>query len=469
MSKPQVGGGFGEFSGAGRSGGAGLVIPAVVAGFAAAVGVWIAWFFTHLPWLGLSEKVAMPVLLVVWVLGVAHFAARVPKKNSIVVGVIGGVICALVGLLALGTKLAAPAQDNVSPGLVPNAGVIVLGFLALGAALGGAAGVLGMVLHRGARFDGVNAKDRSWWLGQFAIVAAAAVLPLIFIGGLVTSTNSGMAVPDWPNTYGSNMFLYPLGPRARADVYLEHSHRLFGTMVGLTLIVLAVGTFMIEKRRWVWVMVGTALGLVIVQGVLGGTRVTQDSRWLAAGHGVVGQLVFGLVAACGVVLSGEWSGSVIGLDAARAKKLKSMSTALLHTLILQLILGAVYRQTRHEHVLYTHIVFSMAVLVIGLLCAFKFAAIKDRGWVLPTLGRFIAASLVVQWGLGWAAFLVAGSTPDPTSIPSSIVRTVHQANGALLLALAAAAFTLGRLAWRQASATAAATTEGAAAAPAHGR
>ena len=63
--------------------------------------------------------------------------------------------------------------------------------------------------------------------------AVVAVAPLLFVGGLVTSTNSGMAVPDWPNTFGSNMFLYPLGPRAQPDVYLEHSHRLFGTLVGL--------------------------------------------------------------------------------------------------------------------------------------------------------------------------------------------------------------------------------------------
>ena len=73
-------------------------------------------------------------------------------------------------------------------------------------------------------------------LHRFAAFVVAATAILIFAGGLVTSTGSGLSVPDWPNTFGTNMFLYPLGPRAAPDVFLEHSHRLFGTLVGLSAI-----------------------------------------------------------------------------------------------------------------------------------------------------------------------------------------------------------------------------------------
>src|SRR5262249_17734296 len=151
--------------------------------------------------------------------------------------------------------------------------------------------------------------------------AAASVAPLVFIGGLVTSTNSGMAVPDWPNTYGSNMFLYPLGPRVRPDVFFEHAHRLFGTLVGLTTLVLMVWTLIAERGVGVRRPAIAAFVLVCLQGVLGGIRVRmgsadpeQDNRALAMLHGVLAQLTFGVVVACAVFLSPAYAQAPAGID-----------------------------------------------------------------------------------------------------------------------------------------------------------
>src|SRR3954453_2556847 len=86
---------------------------------------------------------------------------------------------------------------------------------------------------------------RSPWPHRLAVVLAAATFPLLWVGGLVTTTKAGMAVPDWPSTYGYNLFLYPwetwlYGP---GDLFIEHGHRLFAALVGLLTIVLVVLTW----------------------------------------------------------------------------------------------------------------------------------------------------------------------------------------------------------------------------------
>jgi hypothetical protein len=205
--------------------------PAIVVGFATALGLWCTWFITHLPWLGMPEPAAVLTVLSFWILASLYSGFVVGRRGGLV-GMLGGAIASILGLLVLGSRLRQPDSDAS----VPNAGLIALGFVGTGMVIGLLGGALGG-LAGAARAQN---RPEPCWLSRFAIVAAASVAPLIFIGGLVTSTNSGMAVPDWPNTFGSNMFLYPLGPRARPDIYLEHAHRLFGTLGGLSVLTLAV-------------------------------------------------------------------------------------------------------------------------------------------------------------------------------------------------------------------------------------
>src|SRR5213080_4043730 len=79
-------------------------------------------------------------------------------------------------------------------------------------------------------------------LHVIALLTAAATFPLIFMGGLVTSHGAGMSVPDWPNSYGYNMFLFP--PRLWiGGILYEHTHRLMGTVVGFLSILLVICAF----------------------------------------------------------------------------------------------------------------------------------------------------------------------------------------------------------------------------------
>jgi len=115
--------------------------------------------------------------------------------------------------------------------------------LLAGAAIGA------LAAHAGSAGHAPRAASPNW-IGAFAGVAAAATLGLVTIGGLVTSNDAGLAVVDWPNSFGYNMFLYPLS-RMTGGIYYEHAHRLFGSLVGLDDAVLAIVLWRTEERGWV--------------------------------------------------------------------------------------------------------------------------------------------------------------------------------------------------------------------------
>src|SRR5882724_5465134 len=142
-------------------------------------------------------------------------------------------------------------------------------------------------------------------LHVIAVLTATATFPLIFMGGLVTSHGAGMSVPDWPNSYGYNMFLFP--PRLWiGGILYEHTHRLMGTVVGMLSIALAIWAWRVETRRWVRWLAASTLLAVILQGVLGGLRVVLVKLDLAIVHACVAQAFFLLAALCAVVTSNWW-------------------------------------------------------------------------------------------------------------------------------------------------------------------
>ena len=184
------------------------------------------------------------------------------------------------------------------------------------------------------------------WLTRFAWVTAALTLGLICLGGLVTSKGAGMAVPDWPTTYGYNMFLFPVHLWT-GGIFYEHTHRLVASCVGLLTTILAVWLWLRESRivlRWLGVL---AFFLVVLQGVLGGLRVTLYKDEIGIFHAVLGQTFFVLVAAIALFASGvggRWVRSVREGDlSARLSLLVVAATILAFA---QLILGA---SMRHQH------------------------------------------------------------------------------------------------------------------------
>jgi cytochrome c oxidase assembly protein subunit 15 len=143
------------------------------------------------------------------------------------------------------------------------------------------------------------------WLYWFAVLTALATLALIGIGGLVTSHEAGMSVPDWPTTYGYNMFLFPIN-KWLGGIFYEHSHRLLASLVGLMTTVLAVWLWLKDRRPWMpWLGVAAFL-LVVAQGVLGGLRVTLHMDSLGIYHATIAQLFFVLTCAIALFTSRFW-------------------------------------------------------------------------------------------------------------------------------------------------------------------
>src|SRR5688500_19152562 len=125
------------------------------------------------------------------------------------------------------------------------------------------------------------------------------------MGGLVTSLGAGMSVPDWPNSYGYNMFTFPPSKWV-GGIFYEHTHRLMGTVVGMLSIALTVVAWRTEPRRWVrWLATGV-LGAVIFQGVLGGLRVLLVELDLAIVHAGFAQAVLCLTGLMWVATSKWW-------------------------------------------------------------------------------------------------------------------------------------------------------------------
>ena len=186
------------------------------------------------------------------------------------------------------------------------------------------------------------------WLHRFAVFAAVATFCLIWVGGLVTSHGAGMAVPDWPTTYGYNLFFFPISKWV-GGIFYEHTHRLVASAVGFLTIILAIWLGLKEERRWVRWLGVAALGAVILQGVLGGLRVTQMKDALGVFHATLAQLFFALMSSIALFTSAWWRrvpGPTQKMSIYAVDALRYSFVTVTGLILLQLILGATMR---HQH------------------------------------------------------------------------------------------------------------------------
>jgi cytochrome c oxidase assembly protein subunit 15 len=182
-------------------------------------------------------------------------------------------------------------------------------------------------------------------LHLIAVLTACATFPLIFMGGLVTSHQAGMSVPDWPNSYGYNMFLFP--PRLWiGGILYEHTHRLMGTVVGLLAISLVVASFFSKwagkRERWLAALV---LAAVIFQGVLGGLRVVLVKLDLAIVHACVAQAFFCLIVFVALAASKWWHqfNEPSPREKGNRRALVTLGVVTVVAIYFQLIVGATMR------------------------------------------------------------------------------------------------------------------------------
>jgi heme a synthase len=180
-----------------------------------------------------------------------------------------------------------------------------------------------------------------WALHRYACFCAGSILFLICIGGMVTSKNAGMSVPDWPNTYGYNMFFFPWQSWV-GGIFYEHSHRLVASGVGVLMTGLAIW-LCFQERIWLRWMGGVVPLFVFLEGCIGGLRVVLSEDQLGILHGALAQLLFVSVSLIALFTSRWW----IEIRSGRTSgKWTGRTLAICGLIFCQLLLGATMR---HEH------------------------------------------------------------------------------------------------------------------------
>lgn len=177
----------------------------------------------------------------------------------------------------------------------------------------------------------------------YARVLAVATLVLIAAGGMVTSTHSGLSVPDWPTTYGQNMFTFPLSQMV-GGIFYEHGHRLIASGVGFLTIGLVLFQWKVEPRAWVRRLGWISLAAVILQGTLGGLTVLYllpDA--ISIGHAGLAQLFFCLTVTIALVTSRGWREGEP--TPAVARSFGARMAALTALVYAQILVGATVRHT----------------------------------------------------------------------------------------------------------------------------
>lgn len=281
----------------------------------------------------------------------------------------------------------------------------------------------------------------------FACLMVGATWCLLFVGAMVTSTNSGLAVPDWPTTYGQNMFLYPLS-EMKGGIFYEHGHRLFASLIGFLALVNAVllGGRRPGAIRW---LSFAALLLVVVQGVLGGLTVRMKLPMpVSAAHGGTAQLFFLSTLLLATWASQSWKNSARPLRFDWAAPGVKASLAFLVAGYAQILVGAVMRHsyaglaiptfplafggwipTFWNFGLVTHFIHTRILplaLVIFLLAALK-PTWNAKARLIRFSSRLLALLFLLQVTLG-ASVIWTHKTP--------LIASLHLATGAALLACA---------------------------------
>ena len=259
---------------------------------------------------------------------------------------------------------------------------------------------------------------------RLAVLTAAATCVLIVFGGLVTNTGAALAVPDWPTTFGHNMFLFPWSQMV-GGVFYEHSHRLLGSLVGM--LTLALAAVLWPRGGRLRALGIVAVVAVIAQGVVGGLRVVLLTDGLAMVHGPLAQGFFALIVAIALMTSARMARPAPALDGAT----RGLTLAAATLVYLQIVFGALLT---HVGRIDLHLVGALAVFALVPVVTARLRRTGDA--VAAPAARALLLLLAVQLLLGVGAYLarfsaiwIPGGQVTMLALP-----VAHRLTGGLILA-----------------------------------
>lgn len=300
-------------------------------------------------------------------------------------------------------------------------------------------------MGRATSIAAVEGAPRSAWPRRLALATLCVAVPLAFFGGSVTTLEAGLAIDGWlvlePGRGDWFLWFYPVEQWFRdAGTFVEHTHRLLGSAVGLLAIATVVACLLRERGAARGLSVA-ALAAVIAQGTLGGLRVLEKSDDLAFLHGAFGQAVFALLAATWIATSPAW-------QAARARAIANAaplrSAALLATAAVyaQIVAGAWLRHGGSGLALLVHLVLILAVVGAVVRAGRELRAASAEPALDPAeasalrrCARTLHALLWAQVALGVGAFfsvyVLVGKVA--ATVEQGLFPTLHVLGGAALL------------------------------------
>jgi len=309
-----------------------------------------------------------------------------------------------------------------------------------------------------ANVDSSAAEQYRPALFYFALGALVWITLLLYAGGFTTTIRAGMAFLDWPLSNGS---INPEGWLEDKDMAAEHSHRLLGMIMGMICIGLCLSTHLMRTAKRLRKMGNWLVGLVILQGLLGGLRVRLDrlnleidhnlyAQFFAIAHATLAQLFLCLLAAFAISTSRSWIERRAGFSQRPSKTLINIGLCVCGVIVLQLVAGAVMRHahaglaiptfplTPHGTLVppvfdfgiaihFAHRVGALLATIATLVYCIRIWKEKKERSALGISAAFLLGLLALQSALG---ILII------ETVRNEHVTTLHMLNGAFTLALA---------------------------------
>lgn len=272
-------------------------------------------------------------------------------------------------------------------------------------------------------------------LHNFALFTAIATFVLIVAGALVTSNDAGLAVPDWPTSFGS---LYRIPPM-EGGIQFEHVHRLLAEFVGFLTVILAFWTWRSDPRSWMRKLGFTALLTVAIQVILGGVTVLKFLPPAASvAHATLGQTFFCIAVAIALFTTRDWlDEEPLPALERQSPPLPALAWITVAAVFVQLLLGSMLRH--HTMKLLPHLVAAAIVTVLVFWTAMQTLTQRSAINRLRYPAIVLLAFLLVQLGLGFTAYLTRVAWGSSSGAPTAamVASTVaHVSVGGLLLAAA---------------------------------
>ncbi len=278
------------------------------------------------------------------------------------------------------------------------------------------------------------------YLHRYAVFTSCCTFLLLIAGALVTSNDAGLAVPDWPTSYGS--FFPPMV----GGIFYEHGHRMVATFVGVLTIGLAVWLWRAESRPWMRWLGWIALGAVIAQGLLGAATVKfLLPPPVSVAHAGLAQSFFCLTVALTLFTGRWWQSEISPMRDSGSPPLKTLTVATVAVTFLQLLLGAAFRHNAFgivPHLVGAAVVLAM-VIVAGRVARKRVPESRPVRRIGAALHALVGTQLLLG-GAAWWSRIATLEAPQPQ--PEMILLTVlHTVLGALVLA---ATVLLALIVWR---------------------